>query len=175
MGKITTNLRKRIKEKGYTREQFADACGIPEETLKKYLSKDDYPTRWLKVFADKLDCTYDYLLGKSNVPERKYKDARNETGLSIQAIENLKKYDDIERETVNIFLENRDLFNSMHIYLNTNKEMNDSLQEVVKKVYTMFNLSAEDTDIFRYVDMEYISEISLVAELKKIKDRRKQK
>ena len=175
MGKITTNLRKRIKEKGYTREQFADICGIPEETLKKYLSKDDYPTRWLKVFADKLDCTYDFLLGKSKVPERKYRDARNETGLSIQAIENLKKCNDVERDTVNVFLENKDLFNSMHMYLNANKEINDAFQESVKLLYTMFNLSTEDMEVYKYVDMEYISEISLVAELKKVKDTRKNK
>ena len=45
----------------------------------------------LEVFADKLDCTYDYLLGKSNVPEREYQDMRNETGLSICAIEELKQ------------------------------------------------------------------------------------
>ena len=119
MGKIKTNLRERMREKGYTRAQFAEMCDINEETLKKYLSKDDYPTRWLKVFADKLDCTYDYLLGKSKVPERKYKDTRNETRLSIESIDNLKKYNDngVMFETINIILENESVWKALALYM----------------------------------------------------------
>lgn len=130
MGKITTNFRKRIKEKGYTREQFAGICGINEETLKKYLSKDDYPTHWLKVFADKLDCTYDYLLGKSKVPERKYKDARNETRLSIESIDNLKKYNDngVMFETINVILENESVWKALALYM-----VSDITQPVIEE------------------------------------------
>ena len=131
MGKITTNLRKRIKEKGYTREQFADMCGIPEETLKKYLSKDDYPTRWLKVFADKLDCTYDYLLGKSKVPERKYKDARSETGLSIQAIDNIKSLSDDKMQTLNMVLEDEEILSYIDSYFRVTPEINRQYVELM--------------------------------------------
>ncbi len=131
MGKITTNLRKRIKEKGYTREQFADMCGIPEETLKKYLSKDDYPTRWLKVFADKLDCTYDYLLGRSKVPERKYKDARSETGLSIQAIDNIKSLSDDKMQTLNMVLEDEEILSYIDSYFRVTPEINRQYVELM--------------------------------------------
>lgn len=119
MGKIITNLRKRMREKGYTRAKFAEICDINEETLKKYLRKDDYPTRWLKVFADKLDCTYDYLLGKSEVPEREYMDARNETRLSVESIDNLKKHNDngIMFETINVILENESVWKALALYM----------------------------------------------------------
>lgn len=119
MGKIITNLRKRMREKGYTRAKFAEICDINEETLKKYLRKDDYPTRWLKVFADKLDCTYDYLLGESEVPEREYMDARNETRLSVESIDNLKKHNDngIMFETINVILENESVWKALALYM----------------------------------------------------------
>ena len=85
-------LKKRIKEQGYTQQEFADVCGIDISTLQNYMRGIRmYKYDLLEVFADKLNCTYDYLLGKSEVPEREYQDMRNETGLSIYAIDELKK------------------------------------------------------------------------------------
>ena len=184
MGKITTNLRKRIKEKGYTREQFAEICGIPEETLKKYLSRDDYPTRWLKVFADELDCTYDYLLGKSGVPEREYMDARNETRLSVESIDNLKKHNDngIMFETINVILENESVWKALALYMvsdiakpmiegninetlekyNADNETDFLLNEIPKaKVTAQITLiNALDNIKIKYAEKEVISKLN---------------
>ena len=71
-------LKKRIKEMGYTQEQFAEETGIPFGTLKKYLSgKSYYPIDLLKIFAEKLDCSYDYLMGFTVSPKREFQSMKD--------------------------------------------------------------------------------------------------
>lgn len=169
MGKIITNLRKRIKEKGYTREQFADMCGIPEETLKKYLSKDDYPTRWLKVFAEKLDCTYDYLLGKSKVPERKYKDARSETGLSIQAIDNIKSLSDNNMQTLNMVLEDKEILSNIDTYFRITPELNRCYVEYKNKNFIDSIPELNDRKPEELPDLYVVTEIAVRTRLENLR------
>lgn len=85
-------LKKRIKEKGYSQESFAEASGIPYETLKNYLNgTTPYPIECLIKFADLLDCSYDYLLGKSKALKNENHILVEELGLSNQAIEKIKE------------------------------------------------------------------------------------
>lgn len=85
-------LKKRIKEKGYNQESFAEASGIPYETLKNYLNgTTPYPIECLIKFADLLDCSYDYLLGKSKALKNENHILVEELGLSNQAIERIKE------------------------------------------------------------------------------------
>lgn len=85
-------LKKRIKEKGYNQESFAEASGIPYETLKNYLNgTTPYPIECLIKFADLLDCSYDYLLGKSKALKNENHILVEELGLSNQAIEKIKE------------------------------------------------------------------------------------
>lgn len=84
-------LKKRIKEMGYTQEQFAEETGIPFGTLKKYLSgKSYYPIDLLKIFAEKLDCSYDYLMGFTVSPKREFQSMKDSTRLSDIAIRKLQ-------------------------------------------------------------------------------------
>ncbi len=71
MDGISTILKKRIKEMGYTQVEFAEECGMSLTTLKVYLdekSKIRYNIETLELFSQKLNCSYDYLLGKSETP-----------------------------------------------------------------------------------------------------------
>ena len=85
MDKISTILKKRIKDMGYTQENFAEECGISAATLKSYIkknSKTNYNIEMLKIFSQKLDCSYDYLLGKSDTPYPEIQSLKDEICLS---------------------------------------------------------------------------------------------
>lgn len=86
-------LKKRIKEMGYTQQNFADMVGVPLGTLKKYLSdKSVYPIDLLKIFAENLDCSYDYLMGYTVSPQREYQDLKDISRLTDKAIDRLKVF-----------------------------------------------------------------------------------
>lgn len=83
-------LKKRIKYCGYTQEGFALKVGIGLSTLKKYLSGQIYyDVELLECFAAALDCSYDYLLGKSDTPNPELHTIKEQTGLSDGTIERL--------------------------------------------------------------------------------------
>lgn len=90
---IGERLGKRIKEMGYTQQKFADMMGMKIETLHKYISgRNAYSLQLLIEFAEKLDCSYDYLLGYSKSPQREYHEIAEQTRLSEKAIQKLTQY-----------------------------------------------------------------------------------
>jgi transcriptional regulator with XRE-family HTH domain len=83
-------LRQAIKERGFTQEEFAEITGIGLSSLKKYMSgKVSYSVEVLEIMADRLQCSYDYLLGKSLTPERELRDVKEATRLSDGALERI--------------------------------------------------------------------------------------
>lgn len=91
--RIGAILKQRIKEKGYTQEVFAEEVGIGYSTLKTYLSGEtEYRYEDMKKFAEKLDCSYDYLLGLSKSPIKEYHEIAEQTRLSEKAIQKLVQY-----------------------------------------------------------------------------------
>lgn len=91
--KIGAILKNRIKECGYTQEGFSQKSGIGLASLKKYMKgKVAYNYDVLDILAAELDCSYDYLLGKSKSPKPKYASAKEMTRLSEKALEKLEKY-----------------------------------------------------------------------------------
>lgn len=91
-------LKKIIKDRGFTQEEFAEAAGVGLSSLKKYMSgKVSYSVETLEIMADILQCSYDYLLGKSHTPERELQDVKEATQLSDGALERItehaKQYD----------------------------------------------------------------------------------
>ena len=86
-------LKRRIKEKGYTQEKFAEVAGVKYSTLKKYLSgKATYSYELLIIFADILDCSFEYLLGYSQSPNPEHHEIAEQTRLSEEAINKIVKY-----------------------------------------------------------------------------------
>lgn len=86
-------LRKRIKEKKYTQQKFAEITGVKYSTLKKYMSgKAAYSYELLLVFSKHLDCSVDYLLGLSKSPIKEHHEISEQTRLSEEAIQQIVKY-----------------------------------------------------------------------------------
>lgn len=86
-------LKKRIREMGLTQEEFAEEVGIGLSTLRKYISgKTAYSYEVLELFSEKLQCSYNYLLGKSTSPKDEFHSATELTRLSEEALEKISKY-----------------------------------------------------------------------------------
>lgn len=85
-------LKRTIKEAGYTQSEFADKTNIGLSSLKKYMSNKNLPDiDTLKIICNELNCSYDYLLGYSKVPEREHSDFRTQSRLSVNAADKLIK------------------------------------------------------------------------------------
>ena len=86
-------LKHRIREMGYTQEELSEVTGVAYSTLKKYLAdKCPYDVDLLELFAEKLECSYDYLMGYSKSPDRNLQSVKDATNLSDKAIEKLMEY-----------------------------------------------------------------------------------
>lgn len=84
-------LKRRIKEMGYTQERFSEETGVPYSTLKKYIAdKCPYGIDLLERFAEKLECSYDYLMGYSVSPDRELQSVKDATMFSDEAIKNIQ-------------------------------------------------------------------------------------
>lgn len=119
-------LKNRIRRRGFTQEEFAEKSGIGLSTLKKYMSgKAAYSIDLLEIFSDLLDCSYDYLLGKSLTPDRDLQNTKDTTRLTDKALEiiseqaslynknkNCKRYID----TLSYIIESRDIVESLVSY-----------------------------------------------------------
>ena len=89
-GSIGSILKQRIKEMNFTQRQFCEITDISETALKTYMNGTrSYTYDVLERFANALNCSYDYLLGVSKVPERENQDIRNLTRLSDASIKEL--------------------------------------------------------------------------------------
>ncbi|MGN0156360.1 MAG: helix-turn-helix domain-containing protein [Lachnospiraceae bacterium] len=90
---IGERLGKRIKDMGYTQQKFAEMMGIRVDTLQSYIKgRNAYNYELLIEFAEKLDCSYDYLLGYSKSPKREYHEIAEQTRLSEKAIQKIVQY-----------------------------------------------------------------------------------
>lgn len=58
-----------IKEKGYTQKYVLAECGINENTLKRMTDNKGISSFYLAKIADYLQCSVDYLLGRTDNPE----------------------------------------------------------------------------------------------------------
>lgn len=91
-------LKVRIKEMGYTQQEFADKIGIPYETFKNILrGSGKYTVELLEVFSRELDCSYDYLMGYSSTPYRDLQTVKDKINLSdetIRLLQNLTEQED---------------------------------------------------------------------------------
>lgn len=147
--KIGDILKRAIKERGYTQEEFADKVGIGFSSLKNYLNGTKvYNYELLIRFADVLECSYDYLLGKSNSPIREHTDVSNATGLSDEAIDKLEIYAKLDREdryrqafynAMNIIICSDGLVNSISNYLVWDNKFNNEINTFKESYLEMLN------------------------------------
>lgn len=137
-------LKHRIREMGYTQEEFSEVTGVAYSTLKKYLAdKCPYDVDLLELFAEKLECSYDYLMGYSISPERELQSVKDATRLSDAAIRNLQKYakeydkfeyDRYTTDALSVLLEDEPFIDAVTQYVKPKKEMVE-YYEMVKEAY----------------------------------------
>ena len=178
-------LKKRIKEQGYTQADFAEEVGIGLSSLKKYMNGENaYTYEIMELFANKLDCSYDYLLGLSKSPTREYHEIAEQTRLSEVAIKKIvknAKYYDTEL-TAKSFIMTLDLLlcedgalNSICDYLYASKPVNEILQGMISAAENVINnnpiikkMGIEDD---RKISMETQIMIDIIIRLKNLKQK----
>lgn len=92
IGKRITELR---SKKGYSQKKLAKLTGITEASLSRYENDLREPKIGTLVkLSNTLDCTVDYLIGKSAIPD----------GIIVSK-QNLSMTDSIDKDCVDLFLE----------------------------------------------------------------------
>lgn len=176
-------LKNRINEKGYTQEEFAEEVGISYSALKKYMSgKNAYNYEVMELFADKLGCSYDYLLGLSKSPVNEHREIAELTRLSEQAIKKITQYarhydDDFEARRyiscLDILLCDDDFFNWLFDFMITSKPMEKMYEGLIGLFQGQIdnNPRLKELDIKeeRKVTMEMYLLMTIVTKLKDIK------
>lgn len=177
-------MRQRIKEKGFTQAKFAEECGISHSALKKYMSgKNAYDYELLERFADKLDCSFDYLLGMSKSPRREFHEVTEQTHLSEQAIANIfkrAKYYEKEFEgrryikVLDLMLREEKAFSSICDFMIASKPMdamNNFLMNGIERAFMSIPAFKEmDVVESKKIPLENLLMIQLVMSLKTLKD-----
>lgn len=137
-------LKNRIKEMGYTQEEFAEKAGIGLSSLKKYMSDENmYKIDLLPKFAELLECSYDYLLGYSRSPIRENSDISNELHLSDEAIKLIRKMASLGEDNyyymayfyiLNSMIENEDLMFALVEYVVQSRYIVNQMQPVLDAI-----------------------------------------
>lgn len=178
-------LKKRVKEKGYTQEQFASKVGVKYSTLRKYMSgKASYSYELLLLFADELECSVDYLLGLSKSPIKEHHEIAEQTRLSEKAIAKIVKYAkwyDEEEEArryircLDLVLCEDGMFSSICDYLLSSKFMDGMLQKLIgvgEQIFysnpTIQKLGIEED---RKIPLETQHMINIICKLKDLKEK----
>ena len=142
-------LKNRIKEMGYTQQGFADKVGIHVETLKNIIrGRGKYTVEWLEVFSRELDCSYDYLMGYTQTPNRELQTVKDKISLSDQSISilqeissNIEYINNANRlKTLDALIEDKDFLNYMTMFF----FYPDVLDDVEKSFYATFEISSEN-------------------------------
>ena len=66
---IAERIKKRVKQQGKTMGDMLSSCGLGINTVSKMTKGTDILTQNFARIADYLDCSVDYLLGRTDNPE----------------------------------------------------------------------------------------------------------
>ena len=176
-------LKNRIKEMGYTQEDFAEKAGIGLATLKKYINGTNmYRVDLLPKFAELLECSYDYLLGYSRSPIRENSDISNELHLSDESIRIIRKMASFDEDdynyiayfyVLNAIIENQDLMFSLVEYVVQSRYIVNILQPILDAVQKPLASTTPFETMGMKMDTMYL--LMIVNELNRIKNNKPQK
>lgn len=164
LGQIIKN---RISELGYTQGAFADKIGISLESLKNYIYGNSfYTVEVLDMLAKGLDCSYDYLLGKSKATKNENHLLVEELGLSEQAIESIKAIKDNKEPYIseNCFkvldnvICNHDLILYMTLYIMADKGYTLFSKEIMESLMNV-SLDGFNLDLMKSFSLSCVSAI----------------
>ena len=167
---------------GYTQQEFAEESGIGHSSLKKYISGENaYNYEVLDILATKLDCSYDYLLGKSDSLHYEFHEVAKLTKLSEDAIRCIAKHAEISDNNfnskmyiwvLNEMIKRNSLMVVIQAYLTSLQPMDKPKQEVerqmTKKMKEKLNTDV-DVEEVSPLNLETTVLIALISELKNLK------
>ncbi len=83
-----SRVQSETKSKSLTQKQVLSDCGLSENTLKKMSDRNGMASFNLAKIADTLDCSVDYLLGRTDNPQahKCYNNANSDSTLSNQEV-----------------------------------------------------------------------------------------
>lgn len=182
--KIGARLKEAIKKRKFKQEEFAEQCGISYPALKRYMSgKNAYSYELLEKFAEVLDCSYDYLLGKSDSFKQEYHKVTEMTHLSEEAIGNIYKraqYYDEEFEArryimvLDLLMREEECFDSLCNYMLASKFVNylngmffDKMQDAINNMEPVKKLGIQKA---KRLSVESQQMIDLVTRFKELKE-----
>lgn len=67
--KTITNIKRAIEERGYSQKKVYSACNINENTVSRMNDSKGISSFYLAKIADYLNCSVDYLLGRTPCPD----------------------------------------------------------------------------------------------------------
>lgn len=150
-------LNKRIAEMGYTQQEFADMMGMNKETLRSYMNGNSaYSYVLLMEFAEKLDCSYDYLLGYSKSPKREYHEVTEQTRLSEEAIRKITNYAKCYDENfearryiklLNLLICEEDTLESILNYLYASKAISNYMRPYIDIIHMLIDQNSMNKQI----------------------------
>lgn len=139
-----------LKEKGLLQKDMCEYLNRSENDISKYLKNkkglNSIPLREASLFAERLGCSTDYLIGKSDVRNYEYHSVAEKTGLSENALkilinenQNRKSGFDVSGDfvnNVNMLLENQDgidFLTSLMEYVQHKTICEESFNKRIKK------------------------------------------
>ncbi len=176
-------LKTRIADMGFTQQEFADIMGMKKDTLRSYMNGSSaYSYELLIAFAEKLDCSYDYLLGYSKSPKREFHEVTEQTRLSEEAIEKIHKYafhydNEFEAkryiELLDLLIREDGVLNTLFDYLIASRlvdEMYKSLVDVTNLMLSQHPTLKKLGVLNDYVqNLEEVQLVHVISELKDLK------
>lgn len=103
----STRIKKEAKEKGIPLLELQELCGLNKNAVAQAgKSQDGMKAKNLYAIAELLECSVDYLLGRTNSPTGTYLISNSNTtvnGTQANVINNSKSFDGLTDEFIGVF------------------------------------------------------------------------
>lgn len=92
---IAKRIKETAKEKEISVSEMLNSCGLGKNTISKMMSGNDILTKNFAKMAEYLDCSADYLLGRTDNPNvNTAKEQAAELNITPEEIHNIQAYED---------------------------------------------------------------------------------
>ena len=92
--KIAERIKQQAKKKNISKNQLLLNCGLGKNTIAKMSNGTDILTQNFQKIAENLECSVDYLLGRTNIQEvnkfHLYRSYRTDTHIVMEELEIIK-------------------------------------------------------------------------------------
>lgn len=107
--KFPERLRQLREKAGLLQSEFAERLGVARSSISLYETGDRVPDiRFMDKVIEEFECSYDYLMGKSEAAQSENVDISKETGLSDEALEVVIKHAATINEIARLFPDHLD-------------------------------------------------------------------